>query len=91
MESFKGVSEELLSGSYAESPYYGSCIDDGELKRLASYLDGVDILSGGDIDWERRKMQPTLVTNIPKNHPLASEEIFGPILPVHTFDEVDSF
>lgn len=56
---------------------------------LTSFLKNVNILHGGRYDEQNLCIEPTIVDEVPSNHPLTSEEIFGPILPVFTFKEIE--
>lgn len=55
---------------------------------LLSYLENTTILHGGKSDASTLCIEPTLVENIPGDHPLMKEEIFGPILPVISFSDL---
>ena len=77
---------------------YTSIINDRHYERLRSYL--VDAREKGaalvelnpsaeDFDPAARKIPPTLVLNPSDDMKIMQEEIFGPILPVKTYEEVD--
>nr|WP_299557493.1 aldehyde dehydrogenase [Seonamhaeicola sp.] len=55
-------------------------------ERLAKALEGADIIFGGDIDMEDRYIAPTLVNEPALDSALMSDEIFGPILPILSYD-----
>ena len=44
---------------------------------------------GGNTDVETNFIAPTVLTDVTSDSPVMSEEIFGPILPVMTFDNID--
>lgn len=74
----------------AESPDYGRIVNLYHFKRLTNLLEGtVPVLGGAPLE-ERLYIPPTVITGIGWEHPLMEEEIFGPILPVLTFSELDS-
>lgn len=56
---------------------------------LIGYLNGVNIIYGGQYHSQDRFITPTLVDQIPENHPIMEEEIFGPILPILTFKHIE--
>jgi len=64
-------------------------INDKRFNILIRYLNGINILHGGKSDASNRCIEPTLVDNIPENHPLMTEEIFGPILPIITYQNLN--
>lgn len=58
--------------------------------RLRRFMDGADIVTGGQTDPSERYVAPTIVKNVAEDDPLMQEEIFGPILPVISFSSVES-
>ncbi|MFM9949832.1 MAG: aldehyde dehydrogenase family protein [Saprospiraceae bacterium] len=49
----------------------------------------VSAYPGGQIHEDKNYFPPVLLTNVTPNMRVANEEIFGPILPVHTFSKLD--
>ncbi len=78
---------------YGEDPKqskdFGRIINQRHAKRLAGYLEGVNCVIGGEVDLDNRYIAPTVVLNPAQNSALMTEEIFGPILPVVTVDDID--
>lgn len=71
------------------SPDYGRIISERHAARLQAFLTG-DIRTGGQVDVASRYVAPTLIAvDDPERHPAMQEEIFGPILPVITYDQLD--
>lgn len=64
-------------------------INEKHFNRLNSLLEGQDIITGGASDASRLAIEPTLVDRVDGNNPLMKEEIFGPILPIITYKELD--
>ncbi|MDQ3047879.1 MAG: aldehyde dehydrogenase [Bacteroidota bacterium] len=56
---------------------------------LHSYLGGLNIVYGGKSDEKTLCMEPTIVDGVTMDHPIMQEEIFGPILPVFTYREME--
>jgi len=52
-------------------------------------LNGGDILYGGKTNKEKNYIEPTLIDNISKNSKIYNQEIFGPILPIFTFNNIN--
>lgn len=73
----------------AMSPAYGRLIDAQHLQQLTALLENATPICGGNVQSDARYMAPTIVDNIHWNHPLMEDEIFGPILPVLSFDALD--
>jgi len=73
----------------AASPDYGRIISVSHVDRLAGLLSTGRILTGGTIDRMRRYIAPTIIDGIRGNEPVMADEIFGPILPVIAYDDLD--
>ena len=74
----------------AKSPDYGRIINQRHFSRLASFLDNGTVVTGGQTDPDSRYIAPTLLDDISWDQPVMQEEIFGPILPILTYDNLDS-
>jgi aldehyde dehydrogenase (NAD+) len=77
-----------------KSPDLARIINDRHFERLVSSLkDGIQkgatIEFGGKYDAPSRYIEPTLVSCLNDDMTLMEEEIFGPILPIKTFSELD--
>lgn len=57
--------------------------------RLKNLIKNEDIILGGKYDNESLKIEPTLINIKSKNSKLMQEEIFGPILPIMTYKNID--
>ncbi len=68
---------------------YGRIISESHFDRLVSMLMDGKILYGGNISREEKYISPTLITDIHSNSNLLSQEIFGPILPIITYEDLD--
>lgn len=66
----------------AESPDYARIGHPAHFDRLRGLLDGLPVRHGGEMDAASRYFAPTLTGPWPEGHPAATEEIFGPILPI---------
>ncbi len=69
-------------------------IDDRNFARLAKLLGdtvagGAQVAIGGETDAAERYIAPTVLTGVARDAPIMSEEIFGPILPILTYDSLD--
>lgn len=72
------------------SPDYTRIVNERNLDRLLHLLEGQDVVVGGDFDREDRYLAPTVVRNPAWDSPLMQEEIFGPIMPIITFTDLDA-
>jgi acyl-CoA reductase-like NAD-dependent aldehyde dehydrogenase len=64
------------------SPDYCRIVNERQFNRLKALLKDGDILTGGQTDLEEKYIAPTLMTNVSLESELVQEEIFGPILPI---------
>ena len=82
VKSFYGENPE-------ESPDYPRIINQPNVERLAVLTENTDIYYGGKFDVSSRYFQPTILNNVNFEMPVMQQEIFGPILPVLTFTDLD--
>ncbi len=95
----KRADELLLSMQQAITDFYGadpreSCdypriINEYHLQRLERLLEGTTLLCGGDTDAADRYLAPTILCGVRPESPLMQSEIFGPLLPVMVYRELD--
>jgi aldehyde dehydrogenase (NAD+) len=81
--------QELYGDDPAKSPDYGRVINGFHLDRLMALLVDQKILVGGQADQSDRYLAPTVVDEVEWDNPLMEAEIFGPILPILTYDSLD--
>jgi aldehyde dehydrogenase (NAD+) len=67
------------------SEHYGKIINDKQWERLSSYLTEGEIVYGGKTDREKLFIEPTIMINIKEDARIMKDEIFGPILPIITY------
>jgi acyl-CoA reductase-like NAD-dependent aldehyde dehydrogenase len=69
---------------------FGRIVDDRHFERLRALLGEGTIVAGGATDAGERYIAPTLLDGISWDHAVMQEEIFGPILPVLEFDDLEA-
>ena len=79
IEKAYGV-DQLLSSDY------GRIIHQKHLNRLKKYLLNQRIVYGGNINDDNLYISPTVVDEPDLNSPLMKEEVFGPILPIVSYE-----
>ncbi|EKQ50723.1 MAG: NAD-dependent aldehyde dehydrogenase [Clostridium sp. Maddingley MBC34-26] len=72
-----------------ESLDYPRIISNNEVCRLSEYLKDGKIYYGGNYDKETLYFEPTILTDVKEEARILNEEIFGPIFPVITFENLD--
>ncbi len=79
-----------IEAAYGTNPLqngFGKIISAKRWKQLTSYLNQGSVLYGGQTDEQSLYVGPTIMEAVPMEAPLMKEEIFGPILPVFTYEK----
>ncbi len=71
------------------NPSYGKIISKKQFTRLLSLLNQDKILFGGKYDEASLKIEPTILDGITQEDPIMQEEIFGPLLPILSYDSIE--
>lgn len=71
----------------------GRMVNRANFRRVKGYLQdalsrGASIACGGKCDEHELTIEPTILLNVPLNAPLMQEEIFGPLLPVLPYSDI---
>lgn len=72
-----------------ESYSYGKIINKKQFERITGYISQGTIVHGGRTDKEKLFIEPTILTDIALDGSIMKEEIFGPVLPVITFNTME--
>lgn len=81
--------KEQYGENVKESVDYPRIINEKNFDRLISYIDCNKLYFGGYTDKEQLYIQPTILQGVNWNDPVMGDEIFGPILPVLEFEDLD--
>lgn len=68
---------------------YGRIINQKHFERVSSLIDEDKTVHGGAANPEALQIAPTVMSNVTWNDAVMGEEIFGPVLPVLTFETID--
>ena len=92
-EPFLNALKKALLEFYGPDPKlsadYGRIVNAKHLSRLINYLSEGKIFHGGDHDSGQLYLAPTILTDVQPDAIVMQEEIFGPLLPVLEFDDLD--
>ena len=84
------LSEEIEK-AYGKDPKqsedYPRIVNKTNLSRLSNMIKDTKILFGGEYDIETRYFSPTIIDEPRIDSPIMDEEIFGPILPIISYDK----
>ncbi len=95
----KKLEEELvkqLNVLYPKgSEDYTHVVNANHFKRLTDLIDeskkeGLDFITGGESNPETNRIEPTIIKNVTTDSAVFQEEIFGPILPILTYTNLDN-
>ena len=93
----RSIRDELISAiiseiqkqfgvSPLENPDYGKIISEKHFNRLVGLIDSKNVVFGGDVDAASCRISPTVLSDVSFSDAVMQEEIFGPLLPVLTYD-----
>lgn len=68
---------------------YGKIINQKHFERVSGLINKDKVVVGGRINAETQQIEPTVMDNVTWEDAVMGEEIFGPVLPVLTFDSYD--
>ena len=85
----KNVLQKFFGDDPQSSEYYGKIINERQFDRLIKYFTDGKIIHGGKTDKNKLYIEPTLITNVSVDNAIMRDEIFGPILPIISFDTMD--
>lgn len=84
----KEISQQL-GQNIKESAAFARIVNKTHFERLTKLMEQTKLLLGGETDADNLFITPTLVDEPSITHPLMREEIFGPILPIISYEEMD--
>ncbi len=96
----KTIKDELLkeiktqiATQFGENPLknmsFGKIINEKHFERLCSLIQKEKVAIGGKFDKTSLKIEPTVLDNVSFDDPSMQDEIFGPILPILTYETLD--
>lgn len=89
VEKMKQAVTEMFGTDPQTSQFYPRIIHDNAMKRLIGLLEKGKVIFGGKTDIADRYIAPTFIENVKESDPVMQEEIFGSILPIFTFENIE--
>lgn len=84
---------EQVKKQYGDNPLdnsdYGKIINEKHFERLCGLIDKNKTVLGGAVNRDTLQIAPTVMDNITWEDAVMKEEIFGPIMPILTYDNFD--
>lgn len=95
MAAFKKYMAAFYTEDASKESSYARIVNGKHYNRVKSYVDdamakGAKMEAGGNFDESQDYISPTLMTNVSKDSKLMTEEIFGPVLPVYSFTNINT-
>lgn len=91
-DRFLALVKKWITAMYGQNALdnqgYVRMINQKHFDRVTGLIDPAKVVFGGKSDRSTLKIQPTVLDNVYPEDPVMLEEIFGPVLPVLTFEDV---
>ncbi len=91
-ELVKEIKKQIIQ-QFGENPLanedYGKIINAKHFERISSLIDTSKVVAGGNTDSETLRIAPTVMDNVNWDDAVMREEIFGPVMPILTYDNLD--
>jgi aldehyde dehydrogenase (NAD+) len=81
---------DLYGADPRNNPDYSKTINAKAVERLASLIDPEKVIVGGKSDPEMRYIDPTVLYPVTWSDAIMEDEIFGPLLPIMKYDDLDA-
>lgn len=89
IEELKRVIPEFYPGG-ADNACLPRIVNEKHFERLTGLMQGENAVVGGDSRRDTLKIAPTVLTGITRQSPVMGEEIFGPIMPLLEYTDIDA-
>lgn len=85
------VKKEIEASKFVvEEDNYVQIINDAHVQRLINLIDPEKVYMGGKYDLDTRIIEPTILKDVTFDDKIMQDEIFGPILPVIEYENLDA-
>ena len=89
-EFLETLKNEIEKGVFTlENENYAQVISLRHFDRLVNMIDPAKVFIGGKYDRTKRFISPTVMVEVTADDEVMQDEIFGPILPVLTYEDID--
>ena len=72
-----------------KNPDYGKIVNEKHFERLLGLIDSNKVVAGGNSNSETLQIAPTVMDNVTFDDKVMQEEIFGPIMPIITYEKFE--
>ncbi len=88
VDKIKEATNEFYGSDPKTSPDYARIVSERHLNRLRGLLDDGTVVLGGSHDTADRYLEPTILLDPSTDSAIMNDEIFGPILPILSFTDL---
>lgn len=92
-DAFMREMKNSIRKMYGDNPVAGrdfpKIINEKHFLRLKALLENENVCIGGQYDEKTNKIAPAVIDGVSDDSPLMQNEIFGPLLPVITYDSIE--
>lgn len=81
--------EKQYGENIIDNDGYVHMINEKHYERVMGLIDSSKVVMGGHGNAEKRAIEPTILDNVSPEDAVMQEEIFGPILPMIAYDDID--
>ena len=67
---------------------YGKIVNEKHFQRIVGLIDEKKVVHGGTTNKPTLQIEPTILDHVTWDDPVMQEEIFGPVLPILTYDSI---
>jgi aldehyde dehydrogenase (NAD+) len=89
LEKIAAAVGEMYGKDPKQSKYFPRIVNQQAMERLQKLMQHGKIKYGGEIDFDQKYIAPTLIDEVQPDFPIMQEEIFGPVLPVMSFEDLN--
>jgi len=94
IEEINSNIKKMYGDTIGQSESYCRIVNNKHFNRVKSYMDeamnhDVKIEGGGKMDGDQDFIEPTIISNVNAEMDLMLHEIFGPLLPIMTYTDID--
>ncbi|MBT4287539.1 MAG: aldehyde dehydrogenase [Deltaproteobacteria bacterium] len=86
----KATIKKFYGDHLETNPDYGRIINQRHTNRLIDLIKQETVILGGNYDLEKKFIAPTLLFPVTWESPVMQQEIFGPILPILTYTNIET-
>lgn len=88
-EAFLSIFKDVTKALYSDEKAFGRIVNDRHFNRLSKMVDEKKTVNQTTLKSEEKLISPVILRDVSWEDPVMQEEIFGPILPFLSYDNLD--